>query len=526
MSDELLDLPEGWCEVFLSEITHRITKGTTPTSLGFNFIDSGILFVKVESIYNERINHNLCAFIGYDADEALSRSRLETGDILFSIAGTLGRIAVVQNNDLPANTNQALAIIRLIKPIFSDYIAKFLSSNLLNQSIQDSGRGVGLQNINLKQVSEFKIPLPPLNEQKRIVAKIEGLRDRSQAAQKALETIPQLCDRFRQSVLAAAFRGDLTADWREKNPDVEPASVLLERIKKERRQKWEEEELKKFKASGKIPKDDKWKEKYKEPQELEKIDNVELSKLPDGWLWMSADECTSWITDGEHATPERSDSGVYLLSARNVLDGKISLQKVDFISEQVHKKLEERLKIESGDVFLSCSGTVGRSCVVPPDLKCSLVRSVAVLKPLFNMGQYLSLAIRSPCIQAQIEGKKTQTAQSNIFQGRIKILAIPVAPLNEQKQIVFLIQKYFKIIETIEKQHQQATEKLEKLNQSILSKAFRGELVPQDPEDEPASVLLERIRAEREKINNNKPKSTSKRKSKTPKEQGTIPGLE
>ena len=103
---------------------------------------------------------------------------------------------------------------------------------------------------------------------------------------------------------------------------------------------------------------------------------------------------------------------------------------------------------------------------------------------------------------------------------------MPLAPLSEQQEIFLQVRKLFKIIEAIEKQHKQATEKLEKLNQSILSKAFRGELVPQDAEDEPASVLLERIRAEREKLNNSKPKSTSKRKSKTPKEQATIPGLE
>lgn len=84
--------------------------------------------------------------------------------------------------------------------------------------------------VNYQTMEKLLLPLPPLNEQKRIVAKIEELNDRTQRAKEALETIPQLCDRFRQSVLAAAFRGDLTADWREQNPDVEPASVLLERI--------------------------------------------------------------------------------------------------------------------------------------------------------------------------------------------------------------------------------------------------------------------------------------------------------
>lgn len=186
---EIENIP-GWCKVPLGEISHRITKGTTPTSLGFSFTDKGILFVKVESLLNQRINHLLCAFIDSDADEALMRSRLQEGDVLFSIAGTLGRVAIVHPDDLPANTNQAVAIIRLVAPISPKYIAQVLSSHLLEASIREQRRGVGLQNLNLQQVSEFKVPLPPLNEQRRIVAKIEALKARSHRVKEALEAIP------------------------------------------------------------------------------------------------------------------------------------------------------------------------------------------------------------------------------------------------------------------------------------------------------------------------------------------------
>ncbi|MGB3509559.1 MAG: restriction endonuclease subunit S, partial [Microcoleaceae cyanobacterium] len=350
----------------------------------------------------------------------------------------------------------------------------------------------------------------PLNEQKRIVAKIEALQERSQRVKAELEAIRPLLDNFRQSVLAAAFRGDLTKDWREKNPDIEPASELLERIKIERRQRWEEAELEKMAAQGKTPKDEKWKQKYKEPAS---VDTEGLPELPDGWCWVNADQCTFLITDGEHATPKRSNNGVYLLSARNILNGKISFEKVDYVSEEVYQKLEKRLKVTTGDVLLSCSGTVGRSCIVPKDLKCAFVRSVAILKPIFSMGEYLSLALRSPQLQSQIEKKKTQTAQSNIFQGRIKTLVIPVAPLQEQTVILKAIKEVVQIADTIEQQYQKAETDLKTLNQSILAKAFRGELVPQDPNDEPASTLLEKIRAERETTN----KTTKQKKSTTTK---------
>jgi len=197
------------------------------------------------------------------------------------------------------------------------------------------------------------------------------------------------------------------------------------------------------------------------------------------------------------------------------LNGRVSLDKVDFVSEQVHRKLEGRLKIEPGDVFLSCSGTVGRSCVVPPDLKCSLVRSVAVLKPLFETGEYLSLSIRSPYVQSQVEQKKTQTAQSNIFQGRIKTLAIPITPLNEQKVIIERISEALRFIESVEQTIQTIEDRGTILDRSILAKAFRGELVEQDPNDEPASVLLERIRAEREQQAQRKGKKSGKKGQRT-----------
>lgn len=320
---------------------------------------------------------------------------------------------------------------------------------------------------------------------------------RSRGAKEALDAIPKLIEQFRQSVLAAAFRGDLTADWREQNPNIEPASVLLERIRKERREKWEQAELEKMRAKGKESLTDEWKKKYKEP---EAVDDSNLTEIPESWCWLSVDACTSILTDGEHSTPERSDQGVYLLSARNVLNGELSLNKVDYIPEHIHQQLEKRLKVEAGDVLLSCSGSVGRSCIVPANLRFSLVRSVAVLRTVLNMGEYISLAIRSPFLQSQIEEQKTQTAQANIFQGRIKVLALPIATFDEQKLIVRRINEALQSIRFLEEQFIDLKSAFQSLNQSILSKAFKGELVEQDPNDEPASVLLERIQKEREKV--------------------------
>jgi len=124
--------------------------------------------------------------------------------------------------------------------------------------------------------------VPPPDQRRRRVAKIEALTQRSRRARGSLQAIPPLIEKFRQSFLAAAFRGDLTAEWRKQNPDVAPASKLLERIRIERRQKWEEAERAKMAAKGKKPKNDKWKAKHKEP---EPVDTTGLSELPEGWAW-------------------------------------------------------------------------------------------------------------------------------------------------------------------------------------------------------------------------------------------------
>lgn len=354
--------------------------------------------------------------------------------------------------------------------------------------------------VDFGQIGEYVAPLAPFFEQARIVAEIEKEFTRLDAAVAALKRVRANLKRCRAAVLKTAVEGRLVpaeaARARREGRSYEPASELLKRILTERRARWEAAQLAKVNFSGKRPKDDTWKNKYKRPHEP--IDGDGLPVLPEGWCWTTAEQCTTIITDGEHITPERAESGVLLLSARNVLDGKLSFGEVDYVPELVYEKLARRLTIEPGDVLLSCSGTVGRSCVVPQEPRFALVRSVAVLKPLFGMGAYLSLSMRSPLLQSQISTKKTQTAQANIFQGKIKTLTIPLPPLAEQHRIVAEADRRLSIIEELEDQLETDLTRAERLRQSILKRAFEGKLVPQDPSDDSAGTLLERIRAERE----------------------------
>ena len=144
-------------------------------------------------------------------------------------------------------------------------------------------------------------------------------------------------------------------------------------------------------------------------------------KNPKGWKKATFDEIADLITDGEHATPRRVDHGIYLLSARNVLDHELSFETVDYIDQEEYDRISKRLIPRAGDVLISCSGTVGRVCVVPEDLKFQMVRSLALVRfkdginPVFMESQ-----ISMPYIQDQIDASKSKDFKLNLFQGKIK----------------------------------------------------------------------------------------------------------
>ena len=172
--------PQGWERVKLGDISIKITKGTTPTTIGFSFLDKGINFVKVESITESGafIPHKM-AYVSKECYDKLERSQLQENDILFSIAGALGRVAVVTKEILPANTNQALAIVRL-KPNVNKthFIRVALHTNDIEKQIDSFKKGIAQQNLSLEQVENLKIPLPPLEAQEKIISAIERIESK------------------------------------------------------------------------------------------------------------------------------------------------------------------------------------------------------------------------------------------------------------------------------------------------------------------------------------------------------------
>ena len=164
---------------------------------------------------------------------------------------------------------------------YSHWISEFFQTKDYRDLISSLAAGININNLRPEHLYTLSVPVPPLSEMQRLEKKIEALQERSRRAREALSEVGPLLEQFRQSVLAAAFRGDLTADWRAAHQNVEPASELLLRIRAERRRRWEQAELAKYDAKGQKPPRN-WQDQYKEP---EPVDESDLPELPKGWVW-------------------------------------------------------------------------------------------------------------------------------------------------------------------------------------------------------------------------------------------------
>lgn len=370
----------------------------------------------------------------------------------------------------------------------------FFSLQLSNLKLNELAGGSGQPYISQTILNQLVVCLPPLAEQRRIVAKIEALTARSRQARAHLAAIPPLLEKFRQSVLAAAFRGDLTAEWRTQNPTVEPAAILLERIRAERRQCWEEAELAKMRAKGKEPLTDDWKAKYQEP---EPVDTSDLPELPEGWTWSNIENLAEVVRG---ASPRPAGDPKYfggnipwITVAEITKDDNLYLEKVSsFLTEE--GKSRSRF-IEEGTFLLTNSGATLGVPKISHISGCINDGSVAFIDIPLTSNIYLYYFLKG---QTQKLRKINQgAAQPNLNTDIVKNILVPLAPLEEQKEIAQQVESLFKIANKVGAYYQQAQNQLDQLDQAILAKAFRGELVPQDPNDEPASVLLARIQAER-----------------------------
>jgi type I restriction enzyme S subunit len=225
--EDVGNLPTGWASATLNQLARLITKGTTPTSLGRPFTTEGVLFIKAESLVDGVVDHERCAHISEETHQLLKRSQLVEDDVVVTIAGTLGRAALVRPVDIPANTNQAVSLIRLVDTSLARYLLVWLQSPSGRGILTQTKRGVGLQNISLQDVREAVVPIPPLGEQRRIVDEVLRWTSLLEDLHSMVAACQQRAVRLRQAILRNAFTGRLVPQMLYD----EPAPALLERIR-------------------------------------------------------------------------------------------------------------------------------------------------------------------------------------------------------------------------------------------------------------------------------------------------------
>jgi len=491
-----LQPPPGWHKTSLEAVASRISNGLTkPQTKDGN----GFPVSRIETISNGVIDFSRVGYLRNLSAEEAKRFRLYPGDILFSHINSdahLGKTAVFPNAGVLLHGMNLLLIrvdLELIQPIYLHWLLTYYRRFGFFTSIAQ--HAVNQSSINQAKLKSVPIFLPPVSEQHRIVSKIEELFSELDKGIENLKQARAQLTVYRQALLKHAFEGNLTADWRKANADkLEPADQLLARILDERRQTWQ--------GRG----------NYKEPAAP---NTTNLPKLPESWSWVS----WGMVLACEDGAFKRGPFGSALTKSIFVEKGFKVYEQYCPINDDCSfaryyitpEKFEElkAFEVKAGDYLISCSGvTLGRITRVPEAFERGIINQ-ALLRVRINDAAinhlYFLHLFRSALFQKAIFANSTGSAIPNIKGVKeIKAMAIPLPPLAEQSQIVAEVDYILSVTARLESDIDTNLQKAEALRQSILKKAFAGELVPQDPNDEPASELLARIRTERTANSNGK----------------------
>jgi len=446
-------LPNGWCEVSIADVTKPFVLADplkTPDQT-FKYVDIGSIDNKSKTISNPKI---------IKGAEAPSRARrvIHAGDTLFSTVRTyLKNIALVPDELDGQLTSTGMSILRPNEAIDPKYLFNWASSDKFVAEVSVAQDGTMYPAVSDRDVADALIRVPPLPEQRRIVTTIDSLCAKSRRSRGHLDHIPRLVEKYKQAILAAAFRADLTREWR--------ASVG-------RRGSWESTSI------GRV------------------------------------------LTDIRYGTAKKCnyDGGaVGVLRIPNVQHGRIALDDIksaDFNDSEV-----EALQLVEGDILVIRSNgsldLVGRSAIVH-GTAVGMLFAGYLIRLRFDQTladpQFIQLYLQTAEARMRLERlAKSTSGVNNINSTQLRSLPLVRPNIDEQQEIVRRIENAFSWIIRLASEATSARKLIDHLDQAVISKAFRGELVPQDPNDEPVSVLLERIRSARSSVSGDTQRKKPKR---------------
>ncbi len=478
------ELPNGWVQIALGEAL-QIQKGKKPIGLGPKGENRSVPYIKISAFETKQVEE-------YAPEQDVPRC--QPSDTLLVWDGARAGLA---GRGVGGFIGSTLA--RLTSDLVdSSYLYYFVHSNY--GYLNTHTKGVGIPHIDPIVLAEIPFPLPPASEQTRIVAKLEELLSELDAGVAELKAAQKKLGQYRQSLLKAAVEGALTADWREaqRKHDTprETGAQLLQRILTERRARWEAKQLAKFTEQGKTPSKD-WQKKYPEPVQP---DTSGLPELPEGWVWATIDQLAQV---GTGVTPLRSkiayfNEGTVPWVTSGALNNEIVISATEFVTETALK--ECRLEIYSPGSLLVAMYGEGKTRGKCSELLIPATINQAIAAIVLEPEAQPSKAYLKAFLLDSYERMRAQASggvQPNLNLQIVKSITLPLPPNVEQCEIMQLLDGQFDQIRQQQRAVELALKQSAAQRKNILKAAFSGQLVPQDPNDEPASVLLQRIRAER-----------------------------
>lgn len=456
------ELPEGWewstigeaCTVNVRD--PRLRK--LPDHLQVSFVPMAAVSAERGAI-SDAIDRNL-------GDVRKGFTPFANGDVIFaritpSMENGKAAIAAGLTNDLGFGSTE-FHVMRPSESVLAEWVFHFVRQVAFRNKAKASFTGTaGQLRVPDSFVRSASIPLPPLPEQRRIVDKMERLLEQSRTARQALDRIPPLLKRFRQSILAKAFRGELT----ERDPRDEAASILLERIRQERRRKWEED----LRARGKDPR----KAKY---VEAEPPDTSGLPGLPEGWVWgtieQMADQRLGKMLD------KVKNKGIERQYLRNVNVKWFGFDLGNLHTMRVEAEELENISVRYGDLVVCEGGEPGRAAVWERREEDMVVQK-ALHRVRFRQGippRYVAYRLASDALNGRLEAYFTGSTIKHFTGIALRSYALPLAPIGEMCRIVLRLQSLLEFCDKIGNAIELTRRRAEHVDQAVLARAFRGEL--------------------------------------------------
>ena len=450
ISDEIpFEIPDSWEWVRLGSIVYN--RGQMKPTSDFCYVDIGSIDNKRQRLGD---TENIIT-----PDKAPSRARkiIDVDDIIYStVRPYLHNMCIIDRQfSLQPIASTGFATMTCYSGLLNKYLFYYLLAPDFDNYANDTenSKGVAYPAINDDRLYKALIPLPPLSEQHRIVAKIEELLPYIERYGKAEEHLTTLNTTFpealKKSILQEAVQGKLVPQ----NSDDEPASVLLERIRAEKQKLIKAGKIKKNKHESVIVTRDKIPYEIVDGKERCIADEVPF-EIPESWCWCRLSSLATKITDGTHHSPPNTERGEYkYITAKNIKNTGVSLSNITYVSKEIHKEIFSRCNPEYGDVLLIKDGaTTGVVTVNNIEEPFSLLSSVALIKcPQYVDSWYLVYVLRSDLFYKNIRSQMKGTGITRVTLKQIEPLFTPMPPLEEQKRIVSQIEKIMPYINTISK---------------------------------------------------------------------------